>query len=125
MRHFRATPYAKARSKELRRDMTASERHLWYDFLSKHTPRFHRQRPIGPYIVDFFCPDAALIVELDGDVHDEACQIAHDDQRTHYLENHGLRIIRFRSKDAFENFEGICTGIEHAIADPTTNGRIC
>ena len=123
MRHFRATPYSKARSKELRRDMTASERHLWYDYLSKHTPRFHRQRPIGPYVADFFCPDATLIIELDGDVHGGEAQIQHDDQRTHYLENYGFRIIRFRSKDIFKNFEGICAEIENAIGDPTIKGK--
>ena len=105
--------------------MTKSERHLWYDFLSKHTPRFHRQRPIGPYVVDFFCPATALIVELDGDIHDREMQLQHDEQRTHYLERHGFRIIRFRSKDVFESFEGICAEIENAIVDPTITGRMC
>ena len=59
-------------ARSLRRNMTPSERHLWYDFLKTYPIRFWKQRPIGPYIVDFLCYDAALVVELDGSSHDAA-----------------------------------------------------
>ncbi|MCI6087048.1 endonuclease domain-containing protein [Selenomonas sp.] len=119
---YRCTTFAKTRSKELRKQMTRSERHLWYDFLRDHKPRFQRQRPIGPYIVDFICYDAALIIELDGEAHDAAEKQEHDEARDNYLKRHGLRTIRFRSQDVFENFEGVCKGIELAMKDPTMEG---
>ena len=59
-------------SKELvarRRDMTKEERHVWYDFLNRLPMRFNRQKVIGPYIVDFYCASAKLVVELDGSQH--------------------------------------------------------
>ena len=123
-RHFLHTPYAKQRATELRQNMTPSERHLWYDFLRGHDPRFLRQHPIGPYIVDFFCAEATLIVELDGDVHGTENGLEHDERRTHYLETHGFRILRFRSRDVFDRFEGVCEIIEKAVHDPTIKGRM-
>ena len=54
-------------ARALRRGMTKEERHLWYDFLRTYPIRFMRQRPIGSYIVDFYCARARLVVELDGD----------------------------------------------------------
>ena len=121
---YRCTPFARGRSKELRKNMTSSERHLWYDFLHNHNPRFQRQRPIGPYIVDFICYDAALIIELDGEVHGGEVEQKHDEARGNYLKRHGFRTVRFRSRDVFENFEGVCAGIEMAIKDPTIEGRL-
>ena len=58
-------------ARNLRKNMTAQERHLWYDFLRYCTPRFRRQELLGDYIVDFFCYDARLIIELDGSQHYE------------------------------------------------------
>ena len=121
---YRCTSFAKGRSKELRKNMTPSERHLWYDFLRTHTPRFQRQRPIGPYIVDFICYDAALIIELDGESHDSEEHYQHDGARGNYLKQHGFRTVRFRSRDVFENFEGVCKGIERALSDPSIEGRM-
>ena len=121
---YRYTEDAKAQSKELRKNMTKSERHLWYDFLSSHKPRFQRQRPIGPYVVDFICYDAALIVELDGEVHGGQDAWKHDETRDEYLKRLGFHIIRFRSRDVFENFEGVCGEIERALKNSTVEGRI-
>ena len=53
-------------AKELRKNMTKEERHLWYDFLRDYPVRFQRQKVFGNYIVDFYCASAKLIVELDG-----------------------------------------------------------
>lgn len=121
---YRYTSFAKRRSKELRRGMTASERHLWYDFLHDYRPRFQRQRPIGPYIVDFVCYDAALIIELDGEVHGGEDEMRHDAIRENYLRAHGFRIVRFLSRDVFENFVGVCEGIGQAVRDPLVDGRL-
>ena len=121
---YRYTEEAMAQAKVLRENMTKSERHLWYDFLRYHKPRFQRQRPIGPYVVDFVCYDAALVVELDGEAHDSQNAWMHDEARTKYLEHLGFRIIRFLSRDVFENFEGVCQKIECAWKDSNMQGRI-
>ena len=57
------------RAQELRRNMTRQEKHLWYDFLRSYPIKFYRQRPIGNYIVDFYCSEAHLVIELDGNQH--------------------------------------------------------
>ena len=104
--------------------MTSSERHLWFDFLHSHKPRFLRQRSIGPFIVDFVCYEASLIIELDGEVHGSEEARAHDETRTNYLKKQGFRTVRFRSCDVFENFEGVCQGIEDALKDSTIEGMM-
>lgn len=121
---YRYTSFAKNCSMQLRKGMTPSEKHLWYDFLHDHQPRFQRQRPIGPYIVDFICYDAALIVELDGEVHNGEAQWNHDEARDQNLRKRGFRIVRFQSRDVFQNFAGVCERIEQAVKDPTIEGRM-
>ncbi|MBQ5357205.1 MAG: DUF559 domain-containing protein, partial [Oscillospiraceae bacterium] len=55
-----------SKAKELRKNMTAEEKHLWYDFLSAYPTRFRRQEILGEYIVDFYCREAKIIIEIDG-----------------------------------------------------------
>lgn len=100
------------RAKELRRPMTKQERHLWYDFLKDYTPRFQRQKTIGSYIVDFYCHEAKLIVELDGSQHYEKHAKAYDEERTRFLEAAGLHVIRFPNAMIDHDFEGICAAID-------------
>lgn len=56
-------------ARELRKEMTKEERHLWYDFLRTYSVRFTRQKILGRYIADFYCAEAKLIIELDGSQH--------------------------------------------------------
>jgi len=72
----------KQRAQELRRNMTRQERHLWYDFLQSYSVQFRRQKQIGPYIVDFYCSRAKLIIELDGSQHYEEEVNAYDKERS-------------------------------------------
>ena len=67
------------RAKELRKNMTRQEKHLWYDYLSAYPVRFQRQKTIGSVIVDFFCAKAKLVVELDGGPHYTRQGKAYDD----------------------------------------------
>ncbi len=60
---------------------------------------FRRQHPFGPYVLDFFCPEHALAVEVDGAVHDGAGQAAHDERRDVWLAQRGVRVLRFRAAD--------------------------
>ena len=92
--------------------MTKEEKRLWYDFLSKHPLHFYRQRRIGNYIVDFYCPKAKLVIELDGSQHFENDTLIYDTQRTLFLENLGLRVVRIPNNEVNRNFMGVCEYLE-------------
>ena len=104
-------------ARNLRKNMTKEERHLWYDFLRDYPIRFRRQEIIGSYIADFYCSSAALIVELDGSQHYEEAGIIHDQERTEYFESLGLRVLRFSNYDVMSNFRGVCEAIDLAVKE--------
>ena len=88
------------RARELRNDATDAERHLWRYLKLRQLAglRFRRQVPIGPYVADFLCPQARLIVELDGGQHVE--RIDADEARTRVLVDLGYRVLRYWNDDA-------------------------
>ena len=104
-----------ANAKELPKNMTKEEKHLWYDFLRKHKVRFSRQKILGKYIADFYSAEAKLVIELDGSQHYESDNIAKDKERTEYLEQYGLRIIRIPNNEINDNFDNVCEYLEKAI----------
>jgi len=116
-------------AKKLRREMTKEERHLWYDFLRQYPVRFLRQKVIDNYIVDFYCHQARLIVELDGSQHYEPEIQKKDQHRTEELEKRGLRIIRIPNNAVTRNFTGVCEYIDQTVrtlsttANPTDPGK--
>ena len=110
-RDKKLNPYAR----NLRNNMTKQENHLWCDFLKKQPLRFNRQRIIGEYIADFYCPKANLVIELDGSEHYEVEAIEYDKRRTSHLKSLGLTVIRFTNTDIDRNFEGVCQAIEQTI----------
>lgn len=121
---YQYTTFARSRVKDLRKHMTPYERHLWYDYLKSCPRKFQRQKAIGPYIVDFVCYAARLIIELDGEQHGEEDAYLHDEARTHYMEQHGFRVLRFRNHDVNTHFEGVCQTIERALEDKNIQGRM-
>ena len=102
-------------AKQLRKEMTKEERHLWYDFLRTHPVRFTRQKVLGKYIADFYSAEAKLVIELDGSQHYDGENILKDAQRTAFLEGYGLRIIRIPNNEISRNFRGVYTYIDDAI----------
>jgi very-short-patch-repair endonuclease len=96
-------------SRLLRTNMTKSERLLWMRLRRKQLKdvQFYRQRIIGNYIVDFYCPKAKLIIELDGGQHFTEMGIEKDSLRDNYLMSQGLKVLRFSDRDVFENLEGV------------------
>ena len=100
------------RARDLRRSMTREEKLLWSDFLRSYPLRFRRQRPIGEYIVDFYCPKARLVVELDGHSHFTDSGRRADACRTAYLESQGLKVIRFPDYEVEKNFPRVCQHID-------------
>ncbi|HCC23456.1 TPA: hypothetical protein DF272_04775 [Candidatus Falkowbacteria bacterium] len=99
----------KYRARELRREMTGTERLLWSKIRRKQLNGFHfyRQKILGNYIVDFYCPAASLVIEVDGSQHFEPENQFYDEERTAYLETLGLRVIRFTNRDVLTNIEGV------------------
>ena len=104
-------------ARNLRKNMTKQEKHLWYDFLSKHPIRFQRQKAIGEYIADFYCHDAKLVIELDGSQHYTDKGIEHDKIRTAELEKLGLLVLRFTNENIDKGFDNVCRIIDETIVN--------
>ena len=105
----------KGRSRQLRKNMTWQERHLWYDFLRGYPIRFSRQKVLGKYIADFYSAKAKLVIELDGSQHYENDNMQKDTERTDFLKKYGLTVIRIPNNEINENFQGVCEYIDSAV----------
>ncbi len=105
-------PFLTEKARELRKNMTPEERHLWYDYLKDCPYFFNRQYVVTPYIVDFFCQKMALAIEIDGSQHYETEGLRKDAERTAYLESLGAKVIRFTNRDIHERFEAVCLCID-------------
>lgn len=112
-----------ANAKELRKNMTKEERHLWYDFLKDYPVRFLRQKVIDNYIVDFYCSKARLAIELDGSQHYEVKGMLKDRIRTEYIEKRNIMVIRFANTDIWENFSGVCQYIDLCVKEQMSGDR--
>ncbi|MBE5783647.1 MAG: endonuclease domain-containing protein [Clostridiales bacterium] len=98
-------------AKTLRKNMTKEERHLWYDFLKDCPFTVNRQKVIGHYIVDFYCAQGKLVIELDGSQHYEEEGEKADMIRDAYLRSLGLTVLRYSNLEIKQNFEGVCMDI--------------
>jgi very-short-patch-repair endonuclease len=105
-------------ARAMRQDCTRAEQLLWYRLRTERLNglKFRRQVPIGPYIADFFCPSARLVVEVDGATHVDRRT---DTQRDAWMESQGLRVIRFWNDEVTNNLEGVLRAIELAADCPT------
>jgi very-short-patch-repair endonuclease len=101
-------------ARHLRSEMTDAERRFWAVLRSKQIAglRFRRQQPVGPYVADFYCSAAKLVIELDGDQHGADRAMAYDDARTNWLETHGYHVLRFPNRDAY-NSRAVVDAIVH------------
>ena len=92
------------RAKVMRSALTPPEARLWLALRGKALEvRFRRQHPIGPYILDFYCPSAKLAIEVDGSTHEADAQSAHDRRRTEWLAEKGVRVVRIPAEDVRAN----------------------
>ena len=100
-------------SRELRDNMTDAERHLWSKLRMKQLKgyQFYRQKPIGDYIVDFYCPRAKLVIEIDGSHHFVGETIEYDRIRDAYISSLGLRVLRFTNMEISNNIDGVIDNI--------------
>ena len=102
-------------AKQLRKEMTKEERHLWYDFLRTYPVRFSRQKVLGKYIADFYSAEAKLVIELDGSQHFEEVNTEKDTERTTFLEGYGLTVIRIPNNEVMRNFGAVCEYIDTVV----------
>ena len=106
-----------SRRQTLRHTETEAERALWALLRSRQLEghKFRRQHSAGPYILDFYCAEAHLAVEVDGGQHYTADGLADDAERTAYLEALGIRVLRFTNRDVLTNAEGVVEAILQAL----------
>ena len=102
-------------AKQLRKEMTKEECHLWYDFLRSYPVRFSRQKVLGKYIADFYSAEAKLVIELDGSQHYQDGNAEKDAERSAFLEGYGLTVIRIPNNEVTRNFRGVCEFIDTTV----------
>lgn len=114
---YGASPEIFKRASELRKNMTEPEKKLWYALRRKQIrgKRFRRQHPVSKYIVDFYCHQSKLVVEVDGGIHNNAEQKEYDIGRSYELQQLGLNIIRFTNEQVLQNLNEVIKEIEKHI----------
>ena len=115
---LRYRPHLKPKARQLRKNMTESERVLWPRLRGKQLlgVQFYRQKPIGNYIVDFYSPKTKLVVEVDGSQHMDEKQAENDRQRDKYLSSVGLEVLRFNSREVLKETDAVVQVIYHTLA---------
>ncbi|WP_082385097.1 endonuclease domain-containing protein [Brevundimonas sp. AAP58] len=105
------------RARELRRKLTLPEVILWTAVRGRRVARarFRRQHPLGPYILDFYCDEARLALEINGDGHLHPDQATHDLRRTVWLEARGIAVYRIAARDVLSNLEGLIASIAERV----------
>ncbi len=114
---MRAPRHVRTLAKDLRRNQTPAEAILW-DALRRNQSgrKFHRQRPIDRYIADFYCPQARLVIELDGPIHATPDRREYDEIRDQTLSAKGLRVLRLTNAQIESDLEDCLARIEEAIS---------
>ena len=116
---------AQANAKRLRRTMTKAETVLWTVLKGRARGgwKFRRQHPVGPYIADFACVEAKLIVEVDGATHAQDREISRDQRRTDFLQAQGFEVLRVTNIGIYEDLDGVVRMIDAALAPLGPSGH--
>lgn len=111
----RVSKLTRDRAINLRHDPTYPEELLWSVLRGRQLDglKFRRQHPIEPYVVDFYCADERLVVELDGKSHNDTAE--YDQQRSKYLADLGLTVLRVTNDDVLTNLDGVAAGILRVV----------
>lgn len=109
-------------ARQLRREQTSVEHLLWAQLRNRQILgcKFRRQVPFGQYILDFYCVEKKITIELDGGQHNKIKKSVTDMERTRYLERNGVIVLRFWNNEVRENLEGVLTVIEEKIVKDLT-----
>ena len=120
MKFTRNDPLLKQRRRELRRNQTETEKTFWMHVRNKqfYGIKFFRQYSTGPYILDFYCPELKLAIELDGGQHTQDDNQEYDVARSTYLKAHGINVMRFWNHEVLKNINGVLASIKERITPP-------
>ena len=102
-------------ARNLRKNMTKEERRLWYEFLRTYPIPFQKQKIWCRYVLDFYCAKAKLVIELDGSQHFEEQGVEHDKERTAFLEQYDLMVIRIPNNLINQDFRAVCEHIDNVV----------
>lgn len=108
----KVTQAQRLRAKELRQNMTEAEKILWKELRANrlHGWHFRRQQIIGAFFADFYCHAAALVVEVDGEIHQT--QAEYDQERTELIRDYGIQVIRFKNEEIFQQLPQVLAKID-------------
>ncbi len=104
-------------ARENRSSQTPAEQRIWQELLRQRQSsgyKFLRQKPIDNFIVDFYCSELQLVIEIDGDIH--AVSVEYDEARTRALEKYGLHVVRYTNHDVFHNLGGVADDLLRVVA---------
>lgn len=112
-------------ARELRHNLTPTERIIWQRIRDKQVNglKFRRQQEFGPYVLDFYCHEIKLAIEIDGDVHAYKNQVVHDRQRENYLKNKGLTTFGFTSHEVFQELSAVLEKLFPLTLSPLPTGE--
>ena len=101
--------HQKIKRQYLRNNATNAEKKLWTHLRKSQLVdlKFRRQQGIGPYIVDFYCPELKLVIELDGAIHETTEAKEYDSERDKFLMQHEISVLRFRNKEIFDDIDSV------------------
>lgn len=107
--HYGAKKSTFILAKKLRKNSTRAEKILWQLLRNRRFEgyKFRRQHPIWKYVVDFYCHQSRLVIETDGEAHDNADQIKNDSERDEFMEKMGLKVLRIKNEDLFNDQEKV------------------
>ena len=114
MNRLHNLPQLKERRRQLRNSLTPAEALLWKNLQCSQVGgrKFRRQHSVGPFVVDFYCPACRLAVELDGQGHFDSTRSEYDVKRMRFLEQEGIRVLRFENRQVFESLEEVLAVIQ-------------
>ncbi|HRG48878.1 MAG TPA: DUF559 domain-containing protein [Leptospiraceae bacterium] len=123
---------SKDKARKLRRNMTLAEKKIWYELLAKdglNGLRFLRQKPISQYIVDFYCNELKLVIEIDGESHLAEGAIEYDEDRTKVLNGYGIEVIRYSNEEILNRFDNVEMDLKKKVNERkqilTKEGNLC
>ena len=111
--------------RDLRRNSTDAEKRLWRQLRDRQIAgaKFRRQQPVGPYVLDFYCHEAQLSIELDGGQHAEEEQGRRDEERTQYLAEQGIRELRFWNNEVLADTKAVLERIWNSLTPALSRGE--
>jgi len=112
--HFIA-PRILQRSRDFRHPLTPAEARVWQEVRNRQLGfKIRRQHPIGRFIADFYCAEAMLVIEIDGDVHSDPDQAAYDEARAGWLEERGYYVLRFQAREVDKDLRAVVRAMREA-----------